>query len=51
MSAKLCFGLAAGALGLALALVEIGVERMISEKSDESWQKVTVTDGASALSD
>jgi hypothetical protein len=51
MSAKLCFALAAGALGLALGLIEIGVSQMISEKADESWRKVTADDGASAIRD
>lgn len=44
MKAKIAFTLAAAFLGSAIALIEIGVEAMISEKADEAWERVSKAD-------
>ena len=46
MKSPLAFGLAAACFGAGIALVQIGVEAMISAKADESWEKVTSEDGS-----
>lgn len=51
MRAQIAFAIAAACFGAGIAFVQIGVSSMIGEKADESWAKVTVTDGASTLSD
>lgn len=35
------FVMAAGAVGLALAFIEVGVRLIVAEKADEAWEKVT----------
>jgi hypothetical protein len=54
MKAGVAFGLAAACLGAGIAFVQMGVAAMISEKADESWERVTsekVTDGARTIGD